>query len=330
MSKIYAAITGVQGFVPEDVLTNQMLEEMVDTTDEWITTRTGIKERRIFKEEGKAMSDMGARAVEGLLKKTGTSAEDINCLLCATITGDRVFPDTANTICDKVGINNAFGYDVNAACSGFLFALTTAAKFIESGFCKKVIVVGGDMMSSIINYQDRTTCVIFGDGAGAVLLEANDEYGLVDSILRGDGAGREFLNMKAGGSLHPPSLDTITNNEHYVFQDGRPVFKAAVTGMTQTVQEIIDKNGLTSNDIQWLVPHQANMRIIQSVSKSMDFPMEKVMVNIHKYGNTTSGTLPLCLWDYESQLKKGDYVVLTAFGGGFTWGATILKWAYDG
>lgn len=330
MSKIYAAITGVQGFVPEDVLTNQMLEEMVDTTDEWITTRTGIKERRIFKEEGKAMSDMGARAVEGLLKKTGTSAEDINCLLCATITGDRVFPDTANTICDKVGINHAFGYDVNAACSGFLFALTTAAKFIESGFCKKIIVVGGDMMSSIINYQDRTTCVIFGDGAGAVLLEANDEYGLVDSILRGDGAGREFLNMKAGGSLHPPSLDTITNNEHYVFQDGRPVFKAAVTGMTQTVQEIIDKNGLTSNDIQWLVPHQANMRIIQSVSKSMDFPMEKVMVNIHKYGNTTSGTLPLCLWDYESQLKKGDYVVLTAFGGGFTWGATILKWAYDG
>lgn len=330
MTKKFAAITGVQGYVPEDVLTNKMLETMVDTTDEWITSRTGIKERRIFKEEGKALSDMGERMVRGLLEKTNTSPDEIDCLICATITGDRIFPDTANTICDKVGINHAFGYDINAACSGFLFSLTTAAKLIESGMINKAIVVGADLMSTIIDYTDRTTCVIFGDGGGAVLLEPNDEFGLVDSILRGDGSGRAFLNMKAGGSLHPPSEDTVKNKEHYVYQEGRPVFKSAVTGMTDTVSRVIERNGLTKEDINWLVPHQANQRIIQSVANALDFPHEKVMINIHKYGNTTSGTLPLCLWDYESQLKKGDNIVLTAFGGGFTWGATLLKWAYDG
>lgn len=329
MSKKLAAIKGVQGYVPKDILTNEMLEKMVETTDEWITTRTGIKERRIFKEEGKAMSDMGARAVKGLLDKTGTSPDEIEMLICATITGDRIFPDTANTICDKTGIKNAFGYDINAACSGFLYALTTASKMIESGFVSKVIVVGGDYMSRIIDYTDRTTCVIFGDGCGAVLLEPSDSNGIIDSILKSDGSGREFLNMKAGGSLHPPSVETVSNREHFVFQDGRPVFKAAVKGMSDTVKEVIARNGLTIDDIDWLVPHQANKRIIQSVAGALDFPLEKVMVNIHKYGNTTSGTLPLCLWDYENQLKKGDNVILTAFGGGYTWGATLLTWSYD-
>ena len=329
MSKISAVITGVQGYVPETILSNAMLETMVDTSDEWITTRTGIKERRILKEEGKATSDMAAEAVRGLLKKTGTNPDEIDLVICGTVTGDRIFPDTANTVCDKVGINHAWGYDINAACSGFLFSLTTGAQFIESGRHKKVIVIGVDMMSSIIDYTDRTTCVIFGDGGGAVLLEPNtEEVGIRDYILRGDGAGRAFLNMKAGGSLHPPSEETVRNKEHYVFQDGRPVFKAAVTGMADTVQRVMDRNNLKSEDIAWLVPHQANDRIIQSVAKSMDFPMERVMKNIHKYGNTTAGTIPLCLWEYEDRLKKGDNIILTAFGGGFTWGAVYLKWGY--
>ena len=329
MSKISAVITGVQGYVPETVLSNAMLETMVDTSDEWITTRTGIKERRILKEEGKATSDMAAEAVKGLLEKTNTSPDEIDLVICGTVTGDRVFPDTANTVCDKVGINHAWGYDVNAACSGFLFALSTGAQFIETGRHKKVIVIGADMMSSIIDYTDRTTCVIFGDGGGAVLLEPNTEgLGVLDFILRGDGAGRAFLNMKAGGSLHPATEDTVRNKEHFVFQDGRPVFKAAVTGMADTVQRVMERNNLKSEDISWLVPHQANDRIIQSVAKSMDFPMEKVMKNIHKYGNTTAGTIPLCLWEYEDRLKKGDNVILTAFGGGFTWGAIYLKWGY--
>jgi 3-oxoacyl-[acyl-carrier-protein] synthase-3 len=330
MAKTFAAITGVQGYVPETILTNKMLEEMVETSDEWITTRTGIKERRILKEEGKALSDMGERAVAALLKKTNTDPNEVELLICATITGDRVFPDTANTICDKVGINNAYGYDINAACSGFLFALAAGAQGIESGRYKKVVVVGGDVMSSIIDYTDRTTCVIFGDGLGAVLLEPSEEVGIQDYILRGDGAGRQYLNMKAGGSLHPPTAETIANREHFVFQDGRPVFKAAVTGMADTVSRLCERNGLEYSDIDWLVPHQANMRIIQSIANHMKFPMDKVMVNIHKYGNTTAGTLPLCLWDYESRLRKGDNIILTAFGGGFTWGALWLKWAYDG
>ena len=329
MAKILAAITGVGGYVPDDVLTNADLEKMVDTTDEWITTRTGIKERRILKTPGKATSDMGVEVVRQLLEKTGTKPEEIDLLICATVTPDTTFPDTANTILDKAGAKNAFGFDINAACSGFLFALTTGAKFIESGMYKKVIVIGADKMSAIVDYSDRSTCIIFGDGAGGVLLEPNIEgNGVIDAILRSDGSGREFLHMKAGGSLKPATPETVANKEHFVFQDGKPVFKAAVTGMVTTVNQVLARNNMTTEDIDWLVPHQANMRIINSVGDMLDFPMDKVMVNIHKYGNTTAGTLPLCLWEYESQLKKGDNLMLTAFGGGFTWGSLYLKWAY--
>ncbi|HMT69417.1 MAG TPA: beta-ketoacyl-ACP synthase III [Saprospiraceae bacterium] len=329
MAKILAAITGVGGYVPDDVLTNADLEKMVDTTDEWITTRTGIKERRILKTPGKATSDMGVEVVRQLLEKTGTKPEEIDLLICATVTPDTTFPDTANTILDKAGAKNAFGFDINAACSGFLFALTTGAKFIESGMYKKVIVIGADKMSAIVDYSDRSTCIIFGDGAGGVLLEPNIEgNGVIDAILKSDGSGREFLHMKAGGSLKPATPETVANKEHFVFQDGKPVFKAAVTGMVTTVNQVLARNNMTTEDIDWLVPHQANMRIINSVGDMLDFPMDKVMVNIHKYGNTTAGTLPLCLWEYESQLKKGDNLMLTAFGGGFTWGSLYLKWAY--
>ena len=329
MAKILAAITGVGGYVPEDVLTNADLEKMVDTTDEWITTRTGIKERRILRTPGKATSDMGLEVVRQLLEKTGTKPEEIDLLICATVTPDTTFPDTANTILDKAGAKNAFGFDINAACSGFLFALTTGAKFIESGMYKKVIVIGADKMSAIVDYSDRSTCIIFGDGAGGVLLEPNtDGNGVIDAILKSDGSGREFLHMKAGGSLKPATPETVANKEHFVFQDGKPVFKAAVTGMVTTVNQVLARNNMTTEDIDWLVPHQANMRIINSVGDMLDFPIDKVMVNIHKYGNTTAGTLPLCLWEYESQLKKGDNLMLTAFGGGFTWGSLYLKWAY--
>ena len=329
MAKILAAITGVGGYVPDDVLTNADLEKMVDTTDEWITTRTGIKERRILKTPGKATSDMGVEVVRQLLEKTGTKPEEIDLLICATVTPDTTFPDTANTILDKAGAKNAFGFDINAACSGFLFALTTGAKFIESGMYKKVIVIGADKMSAIVDYSDRSTCIIFGDGAGGVLLEPNTEgNGVIDAVLKSDGSGREFLHMKAGGSLKPATPETVANKEHFVFQDGKPVFKAAVTGMVTTVNQVLARNNMTTEDIDWLVPHQANMRIINSVGDMLDFPMDKVMVNIHKYGNTTAGTLPLCLWEYESQLKKGDNLMLTAFGGGFTWGSLYLKWAY--
>jgi len=330
MARKLAAITGVHGYVPDYVLTNAELETMVETNDEWIVSRTGIKERRILKGEGLGASDMGKEMVEGLLKKTGTKAEEIEMLLCATITGDMVFPDTANTISDKVGASNAFGYDVNAACSGFLYALTTAAKFIETGTYKKVVVVGLDVMSSILDYSDRATCIIFGDGGGAVLLEADEEgNGVVDSVLKADGIGRHYLHMKAGGSIKPTTLETVTAKEHFVYQEGRTVFKYAVRGMVDAVKEVMKRNDLNNSDIKWVVPHQANIRIIQSVANGLDFPMERVMVNIHKYGNTTAGTLPLCLWDYEDQLKKGDNIILTAFGGGFTWGATYIKWAYD-
>lgn len=329
MAKILAAITGVAGYVPEDVLTNADLEKMVDTNDEWITTRTGIKERRILKTPGKATSDMGVEVVKQLLDKTGVKAEEIDLLICATVTPDTTFPDTANTILDKVGAKNAFGYDINAACSGFLFALTTGAKFIETGMYKKVIIIGADKMSSIVDYNDRATCIIFGDGAGGVLLEPNnDGCGVIDAVLKSDGSGREFLHMKAGGSLKPATVETVANKEHFVFQDGKPVFKAAVTGMVSTVKQVLERNNMTIENINWLVPHQANMRIINSVGDMLDMPKEKVMVNIHKYGNTTAGTLPLCLWEYESQLKKGDYLMLTAFGGGFTWGSLLIKWAY--
>ncbi len=328
MNKQRAVIKGVHGYVPDHILSNEDLEKMVDTTDEWITSRTGIKQRRILKEKGKATSDMGVEAVRSLLEKTNTDPSSIDLLICATVTGDMVFPDTANTICSKAGIDNAFGFDINAACSGFLFALTTGAKYVESGTHKKVVVVGGDTMSSIIDYEDRTTCVIFGDGAGAVLLEPGNVHGVIDSIFRGDGAGREFLHMKAGGSLMPATEETVKDKLHFVFQEGRPVFKAAVTGMTKTVKQILERNNLTIDDIDWLVPHQANKRIVNSVAEMLDFPKEKVMINIHKYGNTTAGTLPLCLWDYESQLKEGDKILLTAFGGGYTWGTTLLEWGY--
>lgn len=329
MSKIRAVITGVAGYVPEDILSNADLEKLVETTDEWITTRTGIKERRILRTPGKATSDMAVEVVKQLLAKTNTAPEEIEMLICATVTPDTIFPDTANTILDKAGAKNSFGYDINAACSGFLFALTTGAKFIESGMYKKVIIIGADKMSSIVDYTDRTTCIIFGDGAGGVLLEPSDDgTGVIDSVLRSDGSGREFLHMKAGGSLKPASIETLAKKEHFVYQDGKPVFKAAVNGMVHTVNQVLERNGMTVADIDWLVPHQANMRIINSVGDMLDIPKDKVMVNIEKYGNTTAGTLPLCLWEYESRLKKGDNLMLTAFGGGFTWGSTLLKWHY--
>lgn len=325
-----AAITGVFGYVPEDILTNKDLEGMVDTTDEWIYSRTGIKERRILKGEMRGASEMGVEAVKGLLEKTGVSKDEIELVICATVTGDYVFPDTANVICDKIGINNAYGFDLNAACSGFLFALHVGARMVESGAHKKVIVIGLDKMSSIIDYTDRTTCVIFGDGCGAVLLEPNEEgMGILDADLHGDGSGRHYLHMKAGGSILPASKETVEHRLHYVYQEGRTVFKYAVKGMSGSIETLIKRNGLTPEDISWLVPHQANMRIITSVAESLHFPMDKVMVNIEKYGNTTAGTLPLCLWEWEDRLKKGDYIVLAAFGGGFTWGAILIRWAYN-
>jgi len=327
-NKVRAAITGVHGWVPEDRLTNADLEKLVETNDEWITSRTGIKERRILRTPGWATSDMATEAVKGLLAKTNTTPGEIDLLIVATVTADMVFPDTANTVCDKIGAKNAFGYDINAACSGFLYALATGSQFVASETYKKVVVVGADMMSSIVDYQDRNTCVIFGDGAAAVLLEPRrDGTGVQDFVLRGDGAGREFLHMKAGGSKRPASTETVAQREHFVYQDGKRVFKFAVEGMVSTVQEILRRNHKTIDEINWVVPHQANMRIISSVAEHLHFPMERVMVNIQKYGNTTAGTLGLCLWEYENQLNKGDNIVLTAFGGGFTWGALYLKWA---
>ena len=329
MKKIHAAITGVQGYVPEYVLDNKELEKLVDTNDEWITTRTGIKERRILKGQ-KGSSDMGTEAINGLLKKTNTSAEEIDLIICATVTPDMLFPSTACLIADKIGARNICAFDISAACSGFLYALTTASKFIESGTYNKVIVVGCDKMSAIVDYTDRTTCVLFGDGAGAVLLEPSlDGHGIMDYILRSDGSGGEFLKMKAGGSLHPASHETIDAREHYVYQDGQPVFKKAVKSMADVSEEIMQKNNLTADDVAWLVPHQANKRIIDATSRRMGVGDEKVMLNIERYGNTTAGTIPLCLWDWENQLKKGDNLILAAFGGGYTWGSIYLKWAYD-
>lgn len=330
MTKVRAAITGIAGYVPEGVLTNDDLAKMVDTSDEWITSRTGIKQRHILKEPGKATSDMGVEAVLLLLKKTKIAPEEIDLLICATVTGDMKFPDTANTILDKIGAKNAFGFDLNAACSGFLFALSTATKFVETSTYKKVVVVGADMMSSIVDYTDRTTCILFGDAAGALMLEpTTEEVGVMDAILRGDGSGRNYLNLKSGGSLIPTTEETLKKGMQFMYQDGKPVFKAAVTGMNTTMQELLERNNLNKDDINWVVPHQANMRIINSVAEHFDFPRERVMVNIHKYGNTTAATLPLCLADYESQLKKGDKILMTAFGGGFTWGSLYLIWAYD-
>lgn len=330
MSKITAAITAVGGYVPEYRLTNQELEKMVDTNDEWIRTRTGIEERRILKGEGLATSDMAVPAIQEILRKKNLDPKEIDCIICATVTPDMVFPATANIVADKLGATNSWGFDLSAACSGFLFALTTGASYIESGRYKKVIVVGADKMSAIIDYTDRNTCVIFGDGAGAVLLEPDTEgNGILDSVLKSDGSGRNYLNLKAGGSLKPASIETVTAREHYAYQEGKTVFKFAVVGMADVSAEILERNNLTGEDIAWLVPHQANLRIIDATANRMGLPREKVMINIQRFGNTTAGTIPLCLWEWEKQLKKGDNLVLAAFGGGFTWGASWVKWAYD-
>lgn len=331
MAKIHAAITGVHGWVPDYILTNHELETMVDTTEEWITTRTGIHERRILKGAGQGTSVIGIEAVRGLLEKTHTTPEEVDLVICATVTADMPFPDTANLIADALGIKNAFCFDINAACSGFLYALTTAAKFVESGSHRKVVVIGADKMSSIIDYTDRTTCIIFGDGGGAVMLEPSTEpYGVIDSLHRSDGMGQVYLHQKAGGSRYPASIETVINRDHYVFQNGKPVFKAAVSGMSDVVLRVMERNHLAAADVTWLVPHQANRRIIETVASMANFPLERVMINIQKYGNTTAGTLPLCLWEWESQLRRGDNLILTAFGGGFTWGAIYVRWAYDG
>jgi len=330
MTKITAAITGVHGWVPDYVLTNKELETLVETNDEWITSRTGIKERRILKGENQGTSVIGTQAVKGLLEKTGNKAEDIDLLICATTTPDMLFPATANVISNNVGAVNAFSYDLQAACSGFIFALSTASQFIETGKYKKVVVVGADKMSSIIDYEDRQTCIIFGDGGGAVLLEPDTEgFGIKDSILHTDGSGEQFLHMKAGGSRKPATPETLIAKEHYVYQEGSQVFKFAVTNMADVAADIMAKNNLNSEDVAWLVPHQANKRIIDATANRMGVSSDKVMLNIHKFGNTTSGTIPLCLWEYENQMKKGDNIILAAFGGGFTWGSVYIKWAYD-
>jgi 3-oxoacyl-[acyl-carrier-protein] synthase-3 len=328
---IRAAITAVAGYLPEDVLTNQDLEKIIDTSDEWITTRTGIRERHIEKDKSKATSDMAVEAVKLLCKKRGISPEEIELLICGTVTPDLVFPSTSNLICAKVGAKNAWGFDLGAACSAFLYSLSTGAQFIETGKYKKVVVVGADMMSRIIDYTDRATCVIFGDGAGAVLLEPSaEDVGVKDFLLHADGNGMTYLHMKAGGSLLPPSHETVEKKMHYVHQEGQAVFKHAVYNMAEVSARIMEKNNLKAEDVQWLAAHQANKRIIDATSARMGIGNEKVMMNIERYGNTTAATIPLLLWDYEKQLKKGDNIILSAFGGGFTWGAIYLKWAYDG
>jgi 3-oxoacyl-[acyl-carrier-protein] synthase-3 len=330
MDKLRAMVTGIHGYVPEYRLTNKELESLVDTNDEWIMSRTGIKERRILKGENQGTSVLGIGAVKGLLEKTGTDPLDIELIICATVTPDMPFPATANIIADKVGAKNSFSFDIGAACSGFLYALQLGAQFIQAGTHKKVVVVGADKMSAIVDYQDRTTCILFGDGAGAVLLEPTTEkMGIIDAILKADGSGENFLHMKAGGSRKPATLETIANREHYAYQEGATVFKFAVTNMADVSAEVMERNGLKGEDIAWLVPHQANKRIIDATANRMGVGPEKVMMNIERYGNTTAATIPLCLWEYESQLKKGDNLILAAFGGGFTWGAIYLKWALD-
>ncbi len=330
MEKITAAITAVEGYVPEYRLTNAELEKMVDTNDEWIKTRTGISERRILKEPGKASSDLAVPAVKKLLEKKNIDPLEIDCIVVGTVTPDMIFPATANIIADKVGAKNAWGFDISAACCGFLFSLQTGACLVESGRYKKVLVVGVDKMSAIVDYTDRSTCIIFGDGAGVVLLEPTvDETGLRDSILKTDGSGVEFLHMKAGGSKEPASIETVTEKKHFIFQEGKTVFKFAVKGMADVSEEIMKRNNLTADDVSWLVPHQANLRIIDATAHRMGLSTDKVMINIQRYGNTTAATIPLCLWEWEKQLKKGDNIILAAFGGGFTWGAIWVKWSYD-
>ena len=330
MKKIRAAITAVGGWIPETVLSNADIEKLVDTTEEWIVSRTGIKERRIMVGENRGTSEIGINAVKQILDKKGIDPLDIDLLIVGTVTPDFLFPSTSNIICSKLGMKNTWGYDLTAACSGFLFALSTATQFIESGRYKKVIVVGADKMSSIIDYQDRATCVIFGDGGGAVLLEPTEEgNGVQDFILHADGAGGQYLNMMGGGSVNPSSHTTVDNKMHFVHQEGQSVFKHAVVNMAEVSARIMEKNNLTADDISWLVPHQANKRIVDATANRMGLSPEKVMMNIERYGNTTAGTIPLLLWDYEKQLKKGDNLILAAFGGGFTWGAVYLRWDYD-
>ncbi|MCD4746218.1 MAG: ketoacyl-ACP synthase III [Bacteroidales bacterium] len=330
MRKLKAAISSINAYAPDYILTNQELETMVDTSDEWITTRTGIKERHILKGNGLGTSYLGVKAVNGLLKKSGTSPDEIDLLICATVTPDMQFPATANIICDKTGIKNAFSFDLNAACSGFIYSLITASKYIESGVYKKIIVVGADKMSSIVNYTDRQTCVIFGDAGGAVLLEPTyEDVGFIDYILRSDGSGRVHLHQKAGGSVKPASHESVDEKQHFVYQEGQAVFKFAVTNMADISVEIMNRNNMKSEDIAWLVPHQANLRIIEATARRMGLEKDKVMINIQKYGNTTNGTIPLLLWEWENQLKKGDNLIVSAFGGGFTWGTIYVKWAYD-
>lgn len=330
MNKIRAAITGVGGYVPDYVLTNKELETMVETTDEWITTRTGIKERRILKGENQGVSVMGIAAVKDMLAKTKIDPKEIDLLIFATVTADMTFPATANIVATAVGATNAFSFDMGAACSGFIFGLATGASYIQSGMYKKVVVVGGDKMSAILDYTDRTTCIIFGDGAGCVLLEpTTEEVGVMDSILKSDGSGETYLHMKAGGSRMPASKETVDHRHHYVYQEGAAVFKFAVTNMADVSAQIAERNNLNAENITWLVPHQANKRIIDATAHRVGISEDKVMMNIERYGNTTGGTIPLLLWDYEKQLKKGDNLILAAFGGGFTWGAVYVKWAYD-
>jgi 3-oxoacyl-[acyl-carrier-protein] synthase-3 len=329
MSKIHAAITAVHGYAPDYILTNHELETMVDTNDEWITSRTGIKERRILKGEGLGTSDLAVPAVEGLLKKRGIGADEIDLIIFCTTTPDMPFPATANILAHKVGAKNAWGFDLQAACSGFLFGLATGAQFIENGKHKKVLVIGGDKMSSLVDYQDRATCIIFGDGCGAVLLEPNNEgYGVIDSILKSDGSGAPFLHMKAGGSVKPATHETVDAREHFAYQEGQAVFKFAVTNMADVAAEVMERNHLKAEDIAWLVPHQANKRIIDATANRTGVSADKVIINIERYGNTTNGTIPLCLWEWEDKFKKGDNLILAAFGGGFTWGSIYLKWAY--
>lgn len=328
--KLTAAITGVGAYVPDYRLTNKELETLVDTTSEWIVSRTGIEERRILKGDNQGSSVMGIKAVQQLLDKTGTRAEDIDLIICATVTPDMLFPATANIISAGVGASRAFSYDMNAACSGFLYALATGAQFVQAGTYKKVVVVGADKMSAIVDYTDRSNCILFGDGAAAVLLEpSTDGYGVIDQVLRTDGTGEQYLYQKAGGSRRPPTAETVANREHYIFQEGASVFKFAVTKMADVAAEVMERNHLTREDVAWLVPHQANKRIIDATANRMGVGPEKVMRNIQHYGNTTNATIPLCLSDYESQLHRGDNLVLAAFGGGFTWGAIYVKWGYD-
>ena len=330
MEKIRAAITGINAWVPEYILTNQELSKMVDTSDEWIMQRVGVKERRILKGEGLGSSDLGEQAVRGLLLKTHTSPEEIDLLICASATPDMLFPATANIISDKCDIKNAFSFDLNAACSGFLFALQTGAAYVETGRYKKVIIVGADKMSSITDYTDRTTCPLFGDAAGAVMLEpTNEEFGIMDYIFHTDGSGRKYLHLKAGGSAKPASHETVDAKEHFIYQEGQSVFKFAVVKMADVAVEIMERNNLKPDDISWLVPHQANLRIIEATGRRMGLAPEKVMINIENFGNTTNATIPMCIWEYEKKLKKGDILILAAFGGGFTWGSIYLKWAYE-